>query len=76
MKRLLVLGGGTAGTMIVNKLRRGLDAGEWEMTIVDQDDAHHYQPGYLFLPVRYLYRGSGHPVAARLSARRGRLRRG
>src|SRR6476469_6460210 len=50
MKRLLVLGGGTAGTMIVNKLRHGLDAGEWEMTIVDQDDAHHYQPGYLFLP--------------------------
>ena len=50
MKRLLVLGGGTAGTMIVNKLRRSLDAGEWELTIVDQDDAHHYQPGYLFLP--------------------------
>ncbi len=50
MKRLLVLGGGTAGTMIVNKLRRSLDAAGWEITIVDQDDAHHYQPGYLFLP--------------------------
>ena len=50
MKRLLVLGGGTAGTMIVNKLRRSLDVGEWQITIVDQDDAHHYQPGYLFLP--------------------------
>lgn len=50
MKRLLVLGGGTAGTMIVNKLRRSLDPGEWEMTIVDRDDTHHYQPGYLFLP--------------------------
>ena len=50
MKRLLVLGGGTAGTMIVNKLRRSLDAGEWAITIVDQDDAHRYQPGYLFLP--------------------------
>lgn len=50
MKRLLVLGGGTAGTMIVNKLRRSLDAAEWAITIVDQDDAHRYQPGYLFLP--------------------------
>jgi sulfide:quinone oxidoreductase len=50
MRRLLVLGGGTAGTMIVNKLRRSLDPGEWAMTIVDRDDTHHYQPGYLFLP--------------------------
>jgi sulfide:quinone oxidoreductase len=50
MKRLLVLGGGTAGTMIVNKLRRSLAAADWNITIVDQDDAHRYQPGYLFLP--------------------------
>src|SRR5665811_2536437 len=50
VKRLLVLGAGTAGTMIVNRLRRRLDATEWEITVVDQDDVHHYQPGYLFLP--------------------------
>ncbi len=50
MKRLLVLGGGTAGTMIVNKLRHRLDADEWQITVVDRDDSHHYQPGYLFLP--------------------------
>ena len=50
MRKLLVLGGGTAGTMIVNKLRRKLDVRDWSITIVDQDDAHHYQPGYLFLP--------------------------
>jgi len=49
-KRLLVLGAGTAGTMIVNKLRRRLDAGEWSITVVDRDDVHAYQPGYLFLP--------------------------
>ncbi len=49
-RRLLVLGAGTAGTMIVNKLRRKLDAAEWDITIVDRDDAHPYQPGYLFLP--------------------------
>jgi sulfide:quinone oxidoreductase len=50
VKRLLVLGAGTAGTMIVNKLRRQLKADEWQMTVVDRDDIHHYQPGYLFLP--------------------------
>ncbi len=50
MKNLLVLGAGTAGTMIVNKLRRRLDRAEWQITVVDQDDRHNYQPGYLFLP--------------------------
>ena len=50
MKRLLVLGGGTAGTMVVNKLRRRLDRAQWRITVVDQDDEHHYQPGLLFIP--------------------------
>jgi sulfide:quinone oxidoreductase len=50
MKRLVVLGAGTAGTMIVNKLRPRLDPREWAITIVDQDEVHHYQPGYLFIP--------------------------
>ncbi len=50
MKKLLVLGAGTAGTMIVNKLRRKLPHEEWSITVVDTDDRHHYQPGYLFLP--------------------------
>ncbi len=50
MKNLLILGAGTAGTMIANKLRKRLGHGDWQITIVDQDDRHHYQPGYLFLP--------------------------
>jgi sulfide:quinone oxidoreductase len=50
MRRLLVLGGGTAGTMIVNKLRRKLPRDEWKITVVDRDDDHLYQPGYLFMP--------------------------
>jgi sulfide:quinone oxidoreductase len=50
MKKLLVLGAGTAGTMIVNKLRRRLDRAEWSITVVDRDNVHPYQPGYLFLP--------------------------
>lgn len=47
---LLVLGAGTAGTMVVNRMRRLLDPAEWRITVVDQDDEHHYQPGYLFVP--------------------------
>lgn len=50
MRRLLVLGAGTAGTMTVNRLRRRLSQDEWEVTIVDQSEEHHYQPGYLFVP--------------------------
>jgi sulfide:quinone oxidoreductase len=50
MKRLLVIGAGTAGTMVVNRLRRILDADEWKITIVDPVETHYYQPGFLFIP--------------------------
>jgi sulfide:quinone oxidoreductase len=50
MRRLLVVGGGTAGTMVANKLRRRLDRRWWQVTVVDQDDRHTYQPGFLFIP--------------------------
>ena len=50
MKRLLVLGAGTAGTMAVNKLRPQLPRDEWRITVVDSDETHYYQPGYLFVP--------------------------
>lgn len=50
MKRLLILGAGTAGTMVANKLRRRLPLREWQITVVDRDDVHLYQPGLLFLP--------------------------
>jgi sulfide:quinone oxidoreductase len=36
--------------MVANKVRPRLDEHEWDITIVDQDDKHYYQPGYLFLP--------------------------
>jgi sulfide:quinone oxidoreductase len=57
MRNLLVLGAGTAGTMTANKLRRRLDEREWTITVVDQDDEHHYQPGYLFIPFGTYDRG-------------------
>ena len=50
MKRLVVLGAGTAGTTIVNRLRPRLDPREWQITIVEPSPDHHYQPGYLFIP--------------------------
>ncbi len=50
MRNLVVLGAGTAGTTIVNKLRPRLSADEWNITIVDQNPDHMYQPGFLFIP--------------------------
>ncbi|WP_203736748.1 tryptophan 7-halogenase, partial [Catellatospora chokoriensis] len=50
MRRLVILGGGTAGTIVANKLRRRLDAAQWQITVVDWDDVHAYQPGFLFVP--------------------------
>src|SRR5262245_52219193 len=50
MKKLLILGAGTGGTMVVNRLSRLLDGQEWKITSVDQDETHYYQPGFLFLP--------------------------
>jgi sulfide:quinone oxidoreductase len=31
-------------------LRHRLDRTEWTIAVVDRDDEHHYQPGYLFVP--------------------------
>jgi sulfide:quinone oxidoreductase len=50
MKKIVVLGAGTAGTMMANKLARALPEREWQVTVVDRDDVHVYQPGLLFLP--------------------------
>jgi sulfide:quinone oxidoreductase len=50
MQRLLILGGGTAGTMAANRLRRELHRDEWRITVVDQSDQHIYQPGLLLIP--------------------------
>jgi len=36
MKKLVILGAGTAGTMMLNKLNGTLDKNEWQITIVDQ----------------------------------------
>jgi sulfide:quinone oxidoreductase len=49
-KRIVILGGGTGGTMTANRLRRRFDTDEAEIHVVDRDDRHVYQPGLLFVP--------------------------
>ena len=50
MRKLLILGAGTAGTMMLNKLHGALEKEKWQITIVDNDETHYYQPGFLFIP--------------------------
>jgi len=50
MRHMLILGGGTGGTIMANKLANALDERDWRITIVDGTDEHYYQPGFLFVP--------------------------
>ncbi|MBL6989158.1 MAG: NAD(P)/FAD-dependent oxidoreductase [Bacteriovoracaceae bacterium] len=50
MNKLVILGAGTAGTIMLNKLNKVLNKNEWSITIVDGDENHYYQPGFLFVP--------------------------
>lgn len=56
MKRLLILGAGTGGTIMANKMRKALPVNDWNVTIVDREKTHYYQPGFLFIPFGYLER--------------------
>lgn len=50
MKKLVILGAGTGGTIMANKLAPVLDKKDWQITIIDQYETHYYQPGFLFIP--------------------------
>ena len=50
MKTFLILGAGTGGTMVANKMSKILDDHEWQIIIIDKDENHYYQPGFLFIP--------------------------
>ena len=56
MKKLLILGAGTAGTIMANKMRKDLSRNEWTITIVERETNHYYQPGFLFIPFGYYKR--------------------
>ncbi len=77
MKRVVILGGGTGGTLTANRLRRVFSETEVEITVIDRDDRHIYQPGLLFVPFglthpedivrprgRQLHRGIGYVNSA------------
>jgi sulfide:quinone oxidoreductase len=76
-KRIVILGGGTGGTAVANRLRRRLTPEEATLDVVDRDDLHVYQPGLLFIPfgladaeeiVRPRRRQLRHDIAFRESA--------
>ena len=50
MKKILIIGAGTAGTMMAVHLSRKLNLKDWAITVLDKDENHYYQPGYLFIP--------------------------
>ncbi len=47
---MVILGAGTGGTIVANRLRKRFDVAELEIDVVDRDDLHVYQPGLLFVP--------------------------
>jgi sulfide:quinone oxidoreductase len=50
VRRIVILGTGTGGTLVANRLRRAFAPDEASIVTVDRDDAHLYQPGLLFVP--------------------------
>src|SRR4051812_10949518 len=50
--RVVVLGAGTGGTAVANRLRRLCARSKMpvDITVIDSDDHHLYQPGLLFVP--------------------------
>ncbi|MEZ4410384.1 MAG: FAD/NAD(P)-binding oxidoreductase [Polyangiales bacterium] len=50
MRHLVILGAGTAGTMVANRMVRRLSPRDWTVTVIDPETVHLYQPGLLFLP--------------------------
>jgi sulfide:quinone oxidoreductase len=53
MTRILILGGGVGGTLttnlLVRKLRKRMDRGDVEVTVVDSTGRHAYQPGFMYI---------------------------
>jgi sulfide:quinone oxidoreductase len=57
MKNLLILGAGTAGTMAAARLSKKLNLDQWQITLVDKDPVHYYQPAFLFMPFGWASEG-------------------
>lgn len=50
MKKIVILGSGAGGTMVAAKLQQQLNGKQWQIQVIDNDEMHHYQPGWLFIP--------------------------
>ena len=48
-RRVVIIGAGTAGTLVANRLRRHTSP-DVAITVIDGDNEHVYQPGLLFVP--------------------------
>lgn len=53
MRKLLILGAGTGGSIMANKMYKRLPSEVWSITVVDKELNHYYQPGFLFIPFGY-----------------------
>ncbi|MEW6277188.1 MAG: FAD/NAD(P)-binding oxidoreductase [Candidatus Eremiobacterota bacterium] len=54
MKRVVVVGGGTGGTLVANLLARKLKPSEAEITLISDSPRHLYQPGWLYVSFGWL----------------------
>jgi sulfide:quinone oxidoreductase len=50
MRKVVILGAGTGGAVMANLLNKRLDKKDWSITVIDKDNVHYYQPGFLFIP--------------------------
>lgn len=50
MKNIVIIGAGTAGTMMAHHLDKKINKKEWTITVIDPEPIHYYQPGFLFIP--------------------------
>jgi len=53
MDRILIVGGGVGGTLTANllarRLKKQIDRGDAQVTVVDATGAHVYQPGFMYI---------------------------
>jgi len=47
MQRVVVIGAGSGGLMVANRMRRALSRDEAEITVLERSERHIYQPGFV-----------------------------